>query len=158
MKAQREHKDNDNRGTDLAERWSDCVQGNPSAGGGGTAWPETQTLLWEKKSNCGCKKKTNCFYNHNIPHSWHTTALNRHMRFTSDLRAACETDRYRWSRGVGGGMLGLSHPVGLMDTLAPAELSVLCWARAEPRCLIVTCLTEDREGVLTVIHSFTFLR
>lgn len=55
-----------------------------------------------------------------------TTAFNRHMRFTSDLRAACETDRYRWSRGVGGGMLGLSHPVGLMDTLAPAELSVLC--------------------------------
>lgn len=47
-------------------------------------------------------------------------------RRTSDLRAACETDRYRWSRGVGGGMLGLSHPVGLMDPPAPAELSVLC--------------------------------
>lgn len=52
------------------------------------------------------------------------TALNRHMCFTSDLRAACKTDRYRWSRGVGGGMLGLSHTIGFMDTLASAELSM----------------------------------
>lgn len=47
-------------------------------------------------------------------------------RRTSDLRAAWETDRYRWSRGVGRGMLGLSDPVGLMDPLAATELPVLC--------------------------------
>lgn len=68
--------------------------------------------------------------------------LNRHVSFTSDLRAAGETDRYRWPRSVGGGMLRLSHPIGLMDPLAPAELAVLCRARAEPRRLIVACLGE----------------
>lgn len=60
-------------------------------------------------------------------------------RRTSDLRTACETDGYRRSSGVGGGVLGLSHPVGLMDPLAAAELAVLSRARAEPGGLIVTC-------------------
>lgn len=43
--------------------------------------------------------------------------------FTSDLRAAGKTDRYRWSRGIGGGVLGLSHPIGLM---ASTELTMFC--------------------------------
>lgn len=59
-------------------------------------------------------------------HQVYLCHLNRHMSFTSDLRAAWETDRYRWSRGVGRGMLGLSDPVGLMDPLAATELPVLC--------------------------------
>lgn len=46
--------------------------------------------------------------------------------FTSDLRAAGKTDRYRGSRGIGGGVLGLSHPIGLMYRLAPTELTMLC--------------------------------
>lgn len=67
------------------------------------------------------------------------------MSFTSDLRTACETDRYRGSGSVGGGMLGLSHPIGLMDPLGTAELPVLRRRRAEPGGLIVTCLTEEEE-------------
>lgn len=52
--------------------------------------------------------------------------LNETRFFTSDLRAARETDRHRWSGGVGGGVLGLSHAIGLVDALGPAELPVLC--------------------------------
>lgn len=44
---------------------------------------------------------------------------------TSDLRATRETDRHRGSRGVGRGVLSLSHPVGLVDSLSAAELAVL---------------------------------
>lgn len=46
--------------------------------------------------------------------------------FTSDLGAACKTNRYRWSRGIGGGVLSLSYTIGLMDRLASAELSMVC--------------------------------
>lgn len=70
---------------------------------------------------------------------------NKPHVFTSDLRAAGKAGRHRWSRSVSGRMLGLSHPVRLMDALAPAELPVLCRARAEPRCLIVTSLKKETK-------------
>ena len=89
-------------------------------------------------------------YSHNdgSNHSY----INGHMCFTSNLRAACKTDRYRWSRGVGGGVLGLSHPIGLVDPLAPAELPVLRRAGAEPWRLIVTSLKERRRDVIPAIQ------
>lgn len=60
--------------------------------------------------------------------------------FTSNLRTAGKADRYRWTRGVGGGMLGLGHSVGLVDCLATAELSVFSRGRAEAWSLVVSCL------------------
>lgn len=57
--------------------------------------------------------------------SCHGSSAARRV-LTSDLRAACKTDRNRRSRGVSGGMLGLRHPVGLVDSLASAKLAVLC--------------------------------
>lgn len=52
--------------------------------------------------------------------------INAQKSFTSDLGAACKTNRYRWSRGIGGGVLSLSYTIGLMDRLASAELSMVC--------------------------------
>lgn len=67
------------------------------------------------------------------------------MFYTSDLRVACKADGHRRPRGVRWGMLGLRHPIGLVDPLAPAELPVLCWTGTETRRLIMTCLKEEKD-------------
>lgn len=71
--------------------------------------------------------------------------MHAQMSFTSDLWAACKTNRYRWSRGIGGGVLSLSHTIGLMDRLASAELPVVCWCWTEPRGLVVARLNENSD-------------
>lgn len=65
------------------------------------------------------------------------------MTFTSDLWAACKANRHRGSRSIGGGVLSLSNTIGLVDRLASAELSVICWRRTEPRRLVVTRLNDN---------------
>lgn len=77
------------------------------------------------------------------------------MSFTSDLWAACKTNRYRWSRGIGGGVLSLSYTIGLMDCLASAELPVVCWCWTEPRGLVVACLNENCDSFISIFWSCT---
>lgn len=76
------------------------------------------------------------------------------MTFTSDLWAACKANRHRRSSSIGGGVLSLSYTIGLMDRLASAELSVICWRWTEPRRLVVTRLNDSFD---TFNQSFLIL-
>lgn len=81
--------------------------------------------------------------------------IRAQMSFTSDLWAACKTNRYRWSSSIGGGVLSLSYTIGLMDCLASAELPVVCWCWTEPRGLVVACLHENCDAFINIFWSCT---